>query len=86
MDRAADEETSSAIRTTVVGVDGVLTVDRLDTRVFGNRIYVDVEIGADGDQSLRSAHSIAERVHDVIEKDFPLVKHVMVHVNPVQND
>ena len=86
VDRAADEETSSAIRAAVLGEEGVLAVDRLDTRVFGNRIYVDVEIGADGDQSLRSAHSIAERVHDVIEEDFPLVKHVMVHVNPVQND
>ncbi|MBR6840610.1 MAG: hypothetical protein IKM82_08475, partial [Oscillospiraceae bacterium] len=28
------------------------------------------------------AHAIAERVHDRIEREFPSVKHIMVHVNP----
>ena len=32
--------------------------------------------------TLRQAHAIAERVHDSIEKNFPKVKHIMVHVNP----
>ena len=31
----------------------------------------------------RKAHEIAEAVHDSIEKNFPKVKHIMVHVNPV---
>ncbi len=31
---------------------------------------------------LKSAHEIAERVHDGVEENFPLVKHVTVHVNP----
>ena len=32
--------------------------------------------------TLRHAHEIAEEVHEGIEKNFPKVKHVMVHVNP----
>ena len=55
----------------------------LRTRVFGNKIYVDIEIKADGNVTLREAHSTAERVHDAIEKNFIKVKHIMVHVNPV---
>ena len=31
---------------------------------------------------LRDAHRIAERVHSAVEKEFPNVKHVMIHVNP----
>ena len=31
---------------------------------------------------LREAHKIAEVVHNSIEKTFPKVKHIMVHVNP----
>ncbi len=50
--------------------------------MFGAKIYVDVEIAADENQTLRAAHDIAERVHDVIETELPMVKHCMVHVNP----
>lgn len=57
-------------------------IDLLHTRIFGNKIYVDVEIGVNGSYTLRHAHEIAEEVHEGIEKNFPKVKHVMVHVNP----
>ncbi|MEI3111619.1 MAG: cation transporter dimerization domain-containing protein [Oscillospiraceae bacterium] len=61
----------------------MLRLDLLRTRQFGNRLYVDVEIAADGNQTLFAAHAIAERVHDQIEAQFPAVKHCMVHVNPI---
>ena len=57
-------------------------VDLLHSRLCGNKIYVDIEISVDGDKTLREAHGSAERVHDAIEKKFPKVKHIMVHVNP----
>ena len=57
-------------------------IDRLRTREFGSRIYVDLEIRLDGSMTLYDAHAIAERVHDRIEREFPSVKHIMVHVNP----
>lgn len=59
-------------------------MDLLRTRVFGNRIYVDIEIRTDGDATLRDAHKIAEHVHDSIEQSFSSVKHIMVHVNPAE--
>ena len=58
-------------------------IDKVKTRKFGNRIYVDAEIALDGDLSLHEAHNIAEQVHDRIEERFPEVKHVMIHVNPL---
>ncbi|MBR0130087.1 MAG: hypothetical protein IJM08_02130, partial [Firmicutes bacterium] len=61
---------------------GVMSIDRLRTRVFGNRIYVDIEIGCDGTLSLNDAHAIAQNVHDRVETGFPVIKHIMVHVNP----
>lgn len=82
VDKACDEETENALTQCALNQDGVLGVDLLHTRVFGNKIYVDIEIRADGEETLRQAHAIAERVHDSIEKNFPKVKHIMVHVNP----
>ena len=57
-------------------------IDLLRTRKFGEKIYVELEINADGNMSLRDAHDIAEKLHDGIEKTYPDIKHVMIHVNP----
>lgn len=83
VDKACDEQTERELEQCALSQEGVLGVDLLHTRVFGNKIYVDIEICADGDNTLRFAHGIAEGVHDSIEKNFPKVKHIMVHVNPV---
>lgn len=83
VDKACDEEMEQRLKECALSQEGVLGVDLLHTRVFGNMIYVDIEIRADGNETLRRAHGIAERVHDAIEKNFPKVKHIMVHVNPV---
>ena len=82
VDHAADAETERSISDCVLQQAEVLGIDRLQTREFGSRIYVDLEIRLDGALSLYEAHEIAERVHDRIEQNFPRVKHIMVHVNP----
>jgi len=81
-DRAVDEKTEVAIREVAEGVKGVVRLDGLRTRVFGDRIYVDLEVSVDGDMTVREAHDVAQDVHDVVEGKFSKVKHCMVHVNP----
>jgi cation diffusion facilitator family transporter len=81
-DTACDDATQAAIRDVVLQQSGVLGIDQLKTRLFGNRIYVDLEILADGNKTLLETHDTAQQVHDVIEGTFPNVKHCMVHVNP----
>ncbi len=82
VDKSCDKETQNKIKKIVMEQNGVQGIDLLKTRMFGAKIYVDVEIAADENQTLRAAHDIAERVHDVIETELPMVKHCMVHVNP----
>ncbi len=82
VDHACDAETERAISACAAQQEGVARIDVIRTREFGRRIYVDIEISADGSLSLRQAHDIAQRVHDEIEAGFPEVKHIMVHVNP----
>lgn len=83
VDKSCDEETERAMREVILKQAGVQRVNMLHTRLFGARIYVDIEISADGEMTLREGHEIAQEVHDRIEEEFPLVKHCMVHVNPV---
>lgn len=81
-DKACDPKTEEEIKSFVASCEGVLHVDSVLTRLFGNRIYVIAEIACDGNLSLFDAHAIAECVHKGMEERFPLVKHVTVHVNP----
>lgn len=82
VDRSANDETCTHLREIILAQEGVLGIDDLKTRLFGSKMYVDVEICADGKQTLNEAHMIAHRVHDIIESEFEQVKHCMVHVNP----
>ncbi|MGN0470284.1 MAG: cation diffusion facilitator family transporter [Acutalibacteraceae bacterium] len=82
IDKSCDKETVDKIAAVIREQDGVEGIDDLKTRLFGTKIYVDVDISADGNITLTQAHQIAEDVHTSIEQTFPTVKHCMVHVNP----
>jgi len=84
VDQSCSEEMEGELLQCALGQSGVLGVDMIQTRVFGNKIYVDIEICADGALTLWEGHEIAERVHSAIEERFEKVKHIMVHVNPAE--
>lgn len=77
-----EEELRKSIRDFAKNEKLDIDVDSLMTRKFGEKVYVDLEISVDGDMKLKDAHTIAERVHDMIEKNYSDVKHVMIHTNP----
>lgn len=81
-DQAVNDETKKKICDITMAQDNVLGVDQLKTRMFGDKIYVDIEIIVDSCTLLYVSHDIAHAVHDAIEKEVPSVKHCMVHVNP----
>ncbi|MCM1088128.1 MAG: cation diffusion facilitator family transporter [Muribaculaceae bacterium] len=82
VDHSCDEDTERQICDCVMENAQVVGIDLLHTRIFGNKIYVDIEIEVDGSYTLKRAHEIAEEVHENIERNFPKIKHIMVHVNP----
>lgn len=82
-DEACGDKLIEEMRSVIMAQRDVLGIDLLRTRLFGDKIYVDVEISVDGNAPLHQAHAIAQLVHDAIERQFPKVKHCMVHVNPV---
>ncbi|MCI8589867.1 MAG: cation transporter [Clostridiales bacterium] len=82
LDTACDDGTIEQIEKVIDSQPGVLQIDQLKSRLFGDRIYVDVEIQVDGNLSLIEAHNIAHHVHDAVEGDIESIKHCMVHVNP----
>lgn len=87
IDKSVGEEMQNKIMDIAKSVDGVIKIDRLRTRQFGNSmIYVDLEISCDPELKLKQAHKIAQSVHDKMEGTLPEVKHCLVHINPYDEE
>lgn len=86
VDRSADQEVVDKLIRNVRAIPGVERIDDIATRQFGSKFYVDLEIAVREDLTVREGHDIAQRVHDTMERNFPEVKHVMIHVNPYSDN
>lgn len=84
LDTSCGEDYEKNMSEYVSAQNGVVCVDMLHSRMFGNKVYIDLEIQVDGDKSLKEAHEVAEQVHTNVEHQFPDVKHIMIHVNPAK--
>ncbi|MDD3921692.1 MAG: cation diffusion facilitator family transporter [Eubacteriales bacterium] len=86
LDTACSDEFEAELKTLITAQDGVLCLDRLQTRKFGSKIYIDAEIAVDGAATLTDAHTIAHTVHDAVENAYPDIKHIMIHENPAPEE
>lgn len=82
LDTSCDEAFETQLAEFIAAQEDVVQIDLLHSRMFGNKVYIDLEIAVDGNKSLREAHAVADRVHNGVEHEFPNIKHIMIHVNP----
>ena len=77
VDRSCDTTVTDKMRQLIAQEDGVAHIDLIHTRMFGSKIYVDVEVSASDSLTLLQSHQIAENIHEAIESNFKDVKHCM---------
>lgn len=82
MDRQADPEMIAGIAAIAEGFDGVHGFHDLKTRVAGSRVFVNLHIELDGDQSLNEAHAIGAALRRAIIAEYPRAD-VLIHKDPV---
>lgn len=82
IDCSCDDETIEQIRDIVNNTNGVNGIELIKSRLFGNKMYIDLEINADKNITFEESHKIAHEVHDRVEENIKSVKHCMVHINP----
>jgi ferrous-iron efflux pump FieF len=78
MDRAADPAVIAGIGAIAAGWPGVRGYHDLKTRMAGSRIFVNLHIELDGDQSLRDAHAIGAGLRRAILGAYPQAD-VIIH-------
>jgi len=69
------------VRVAVAAMDGVFDCHAVRVRHSGPHYFVDLHITVDGEQSLRAAHALTERVEQAVEAILPGVD-VTVHPEP----
>ena len=82
VDRSCSEELEKSMAECAIAQEGVTGVDSIRSRVFGNKIYVEIQICAPGEITLTQSHRISRTVHNALESKFEKIKHITVCVKP----
>lgn len=82
MDRQADPDMIAGIEDIASGFPGLHGYHDLKTRVAGSRVFVNLHIELDGDQSLNDAHTIGAALRRAIIAAYPR-SDVLIHKDPV---
>ncbi len=82
MDRQADPEMIAGIAKIAGNFAGVHGFHDLKTRVAGSRVFVNIHVELDGDQTLNAAHSISAALRRAIIAAYPRAD-VLIHQDPV---
>ncbi len=80
-DASVDKKVLKKYKDFVMENSDVKSISQIRTRMFGPRVFVDLEIALDKSLCLFEAEAIAKEVHDTMEVRFPEIKHIMVHVS-----
>lgn len=82
VDKAAPKKVEEMIKNQILKYPEIKRLDSLKTRLFGHKIFVDIEIGMEDNMSLFESHQIAEKVKGKILAKNSAIKDVMIHINP----
>jgi cation diffusion facilitator family transporter len=82
MDRQAPKGLVNSIRQTALGVPGVEGVEKLWVRKSGLEYFADIHIEVDPNISVAEGHRIGHVVKDRLLEQFPMLRDVLVHLEP----
>lgn len=83
VDHAAPQEFQDDVKQIASNTNGVIAINSLRTRIFGNMYYVELEIAVDDNLTVLEGHNIAQEIHDKVEHKYQNIKHCMIHVDPI---
>lgn len=76
------DEITNDLETIIYETQGVQGIKSLKSRLFNDRVYIDLEIFVDPNISVKEGHDIARSLQYRIENELKNIKHSMVHIVP----
>ena len=86
LDRAPDLKYFKKVRESAKAVSGVMDTEKILIQLYGPDAQVNIDIEVDPQLSVEEAHRITQKVRAEIQKGWPAVRGVTVHVEPYYPD
>jgi cation diffusion facilitator family transporter len=82
IDRVPEQDYFKRVRIAALRVDGVRETEKIRIQQTGPDAHVDIDIEVDPFLTVEVAHFISQKVRVEIQKEWPLVQDVTVHIEP----
>ncbi len=82
IDRSPDKKYFDLVKKSSLKIDGVRGTEKIRIQQYGPDAHVNIDIEVDPNLSVDEAHKISQEVRIEIQKDWPAVRDVIVHIEP----
>lgn len=82
LDRVPESKYFDKVNTAAMRVDGVLATEKVRIQLYGPDAHVSVDVEVAPDLSVERAHELTQKVRAEIQREWPAVRDVIVHVEP----
>ena len=82
LDRVPSPEYFDKVQAAALRVDGVLATEKIRIQLYGPDAHVSIDIEVAPGLSVELAHELTQKVRAEIQKEWPAVRDVIVHVEP----
>ena len=86
VDTALDPDKTEEISTFIADIEGVEHMHKLRTRKMGHNVLADVHLQVNSYLSVSEGHYIAENVMKKLQKQFPEMNDITVHIDPEDDE
>lgn len=82
MDKAPHPDYFDRVRQAALKVQDVLDTEKIRIQIYGPDAHVDIDVEVDPRLPVETAHKISQEVRAEIQKEWPSVRDVTVHIEP----
>lgn len=82
MDRVPEDHFFARVKEASMRVSGVLETEKLRIQLYGPDAHVDIDVEVSPELQVDQAHRISQQVRREIQKEWPAVRDVTVHIEP----
>lgn len=82
MDQAPDQELIESVARITLSVDGIHSVHDIKGRLHGPKVFIDMKICVNKDNTVEVGHNLAGKAKYLILKEHEQIEDVLIHVNP----
>lgn len=82
LDHTPEQQYFDRVSAAAKRVQGVRETEKIRIQLYGPDAHIDIDIEVDPELSVEVAHAISQQVRVEIQKEWPLVQDVTVHLEP----